>query len=48
MEWIAQITIGDLILSFLTCCLIHETLIAILPDDIAGPGGWFIDTGADD
>ncbi|MDV7142923.1 hypothetical protein R3X27_09515 [Tropicimonas sp. TH_r6] len=48
MEWIAQITIGDLILSFMACCLIHEMLIAVLPDEVAGPGGWLIDTGTDE
>ena len=44
MEWFAQITVGEVILSLLTCCLLHEALILVLPDRIAGPGGWLIDT----
>ncbi|PRY26069.1 hypothetical protein CLV78_101162 [Aliiruegeria haliotis] len=48
MEWLSQITVGDVILSVLTCCLIHESLVALLPDAVAGPGGWLIDTGAED
>ncbi|SDK43856.1 hypothetical protein [Aliiruegeria lutimaris] len=44
MEWFSQITVGEVILSFLTCCLIHEALVIVLPDEIAGPGGWLIDT----
>ena len=33
------------IASFLTCLVIREVMILVLPDDIAGPGGSFIDTG---
>lgn len=33
--------------SFLTCLLIREIMILCLPDDVAGPGGSFIDTGAE-
>ena len=48
MEFLTQITFGDLVLSFLTVCVIHESLVAFLPDHIAGPGGWLIDTGEDE
>lgn len=44
MEWLAQVTVGEVILTLLACCLAHETLVAVLPDRIAGPGGWLIDT----
>ena len=36
----------DLLLaSFLTCLMIREMLIVLLPNHLAGPGGKFIDTG---
>ncbi|SFD05168.1 hypothetical protein [Tropicimonas isoalkanivorans] len=47
MEWLSQLTVGELIMSFLLCCVIHEFLVAILPDTVAGPGGWLIDTGSE-
>ena len=31
----------------LTTCLVREALLSALPDDIAGPGGWLIDTSRD-
>ena len=30
--------------SFLVCAVVRELMILGLPDEIAGPGGWFIDT----
>lgn len=34
-----------LVCSLLVCLIIREILILLLPDDLAGPGGRFIDTG---
>ncbi|SNS53035.1 hypothetical protein [Tropicimonas sediminicola] len=48
MAWLSQITVGEVIMTFLACCLIHETLVVVLPDHLAGPGGWLIDTGDQD
>lgn len=31
--------------SLLTCLLVRELLIVVLPDSMAGPDGSFIDTG---
>ncbi len=31
--------------SAVTCLMIREIMILCLPDDLAGPGGRFIDTG---
>ena len=31
-------------LSFISCVMLREVAIIALPDDIAGPGGRFIDT----
>lgn len=33
------------IASFIACLIIREGMILLLPDEIAGPGGSFIDTG---
>ena len=44
MHWLSQITVGEVIMTFLVCCLVHEMLVAVLPDRLAGPGGWLIDT----
>ena len=48
LDLLAEITIGEVILAYLVCCLLHEVLVALLPDRIAGPGGWLIDTGRPD
>lgn len=45
MEWLSRITVGEVIMAIYACCLIHEGLVLSLPDSIAGPGGWLIDTG---
>ena len=34
--------------AFVACLFIREVLIFTLPDHIAGPGGWLIDTGSDE
>ncbi|MEO1678099.1 MAG: hypothetical protein AAFU80_08060 [Pseudomonadota bacterium] len=44
--FMANVTVGDLILAALATALLHEAMILVLPDDIAGPGGWLIDTSA--
>tara|TARA_B100000949_G_C14112423_1_gene378964 strand:- start:231 stop:434 length:204 start_codon:yes stop_codon:yes gene_type:complete len=44
MWWISEISLGDVIVTFLACCLLHELLVLCLPDRIAGPGGWLINT----
>lgn len=38
------ITFDQLALAIMTTIAIREALIASLPDRIAGPGGWLIDT----
>ncbi|MEQ3624953.1 MAG: hypothetical protein ABNH32_04150 [Marinobacter sp.] len=44
MWWISEISLGDVIVTFLACCLLHELMVLCLPDRIAGPGGWLINT----
>lgn len=49
MDFIYSITIGQVISAFLICVLLREILSClthILPDSMAGPGGWLIDTRA--
>ncbi|MCO6381444.1 MAG: hypothetical protein JXQ91_18150 [Vannielia sp.] len=50
MDILTSITIGQVISAFLVCVLLREilyTLSHVLPDSIAGPGGWLIDTGSE-
>ncbi|MFV2052232.1 hypothetical protein [Aliiroseovarius sp. YM-037] len=45
MDGIFTLSFDAICVSFLACCAIREAMIFFLPDDVAGPGGWFIDTG---
>lgn len=42
----ARISFDDVAMALIACLVLREALIATLPDHIAGPGGWLIDTGA--
>ncbi|MCT8327962.1 hypothetical protein [Albidovulum sediminis] len=48
MQYLAQITFDDIVMSLLVCAVLREAMILSLPDRIAGPGGWLIDTGVED
>lgn len=48
MAWISQISFDEVVAAFITCLVIREVMIFSLPDHIAGPGGWLIDTGPED
>jgi hypothetical protein len=39
------ITPDQVALAFLSCVFIRMAMIYVLPDHIAGPGGWLVDTG---
>ncbi|MBB4023134.1 MULTISPECIES: hypothetical protein [Actibacterium] len=47
MAWLSTITFDQLAISFLTLATIRGAMVQLLPDDIAGPGGWLVDTGAE-
>jgi len=47
VELLTQISFDEIVASLVTCLLIREILILALPDRIAGPGGWLIDTGTE-
>lgn len=41
---IAQVSFDEIIGSLIACLILREVMIFALPDRIAGPGGWLIDT----
>ena len=47
MDTIFQTSFDNLIGSLIACLILREALIPALPDRIAGPGGWLINTSAD-
>jgi len=44
LDRIATISFDQIALSLLTVVLLREGMILVLPDSVAGPGGWLIDT----
>lgn len=47
MDWMTLFSADKLAMSFLAVFTIREAMIYMLPDEIAGPGGWLVDTGAE-
>lgn len=45
VEYLAQISFDEVAASIVACLVVREAMIMALPDRIAGPGGWLIDTG---
>jgi hypothetical protein len=43
-----MITFDQLALAAMACIALREAMIMLLPDEIAGPGGWLIDTGEEE
>lgn len=48
MSFLSQISFDEIAASLLLCLVLRELLILGLPDRIAGPGGWLVDTGKDE
>ncbi len=48
MEILGQISFDEVVGAFVACLVIREVMIFTLPDTVAGPGGWLIDTGSDE
>lgn len=44
MTMILQISFDEIVGSMIACLILREALILTLPDRIAGPGGWLINT----
>jgi len=47
MDWLAFFSADKLVLSFLVVYSIRQSMIVFLPDDVAGPGGWLVNTAED-
>lgn len=41
------LSFDQIALAAMTCIAIREAMIMFLPDEVAGPGGWLVDTGVD-
>jgi len=41
----STITFDQIALAAMACIAIREAMIVFLPDQVAGPGGWLVDTG---
>jgi hypothetical protein len=48
MTFLSQISFDDIMCSLLVCIGIRQTMLLVLPDRIAGPGGWLIDTAEEE
>lgn len=44
---LTTITFDQLVLAGMACIAFREAMIMFLPDTIAGPGGWLVDTGTE-
>ena len=42
------LTFDQIALAAMACIAIREAMIMLLPDEIAGPGGWLVDTGSEE
>ena len=45
MSELFTLSFDGIVTSAILCLVLREVMIFALPDDVAGPGGWFIDTG---
>jgi hypothetical protein len=48
MIFVSQISFHGLLGSLFVCLALRQMMILVLPDRVAGPGGWFIDTGTEE
>jgi len=45
MSDLLALSFDAVLTSAILCLVIREAMIFALPDEVAGPGGWLIDTG---
>ncbi len=45
MSWFQAITMDEILFAIILTGIMREAMIWTLPDRVAGPGGWLIDTG---
>ncbi len=48
MDILTQISFDEIAATLFACLLVKELMILGLPDSVAGPGGWLVDTGEDE
>lgn len=48
MDWLLSVSFDNIVMSAITCLVLREVMILTLPDAIAGPGGWLIDSDPED
>lgn len=48
MIFVSQISFDGLLGSLPVCLALRQMMILVLPDRVAGPGGWFTDTGTEE
>lgn len=48
MPFLHGVSFDEIVGALLVCLVLREAMILTLPDRIAGPGGWLIDTGSED
>jgi len=48
MTILTMISFDEIAASLMLCLVARELMILGLPDQIAGPGGWLIDTGEEE
>ncbi|NRA98821.1 MAG: hypothetical protein HRU32_03205 [Rhodobacteraceae bacterium] len=44
MSALFSVSFDTLVMSAITCLILREVILVALPDTVAGPGGWLIDT----
>ncbi|MGI1660895.1 hypothetical protein ACRDNQ_01540 [Palleronia sp. KMU-117] len=47
MSALFAVSFDTIVMSAITCLVLREIFLVALPDEIAGPGGWLIDTDRD-
>lgn len=47
MSALFAVSFDTIVLTAITCLLLREFFVIALPDEIAGPGGWLVDTDRD-
>lgn len=47
MSILAQISFDDIVAALIVCFAMRAVLVRALPESMAGPGGWLIDTSND-
>ena len=48
MSFVSQISFDGLLGRLFVCLALRQMMILVLSDRVAGPGGWFIDTGTEE